>query len=78
MTPSQLLYGPWYLLIQNKNKLHIIWFVKRKNSDKIDQNTNLAVICHKQDILVIIYLFIEETTTPAQLWDSWGFACSNM
>ena len=63
-----------HLLDQNKKmlKLHIIWVVKIKNSDKMDQNSNFSIVCHKQDLLVFIPIYNKKKMTPSQLQDSLG------
>jgi hypothetical protein len=37
----------WHIIDQNEKaiELHIIWFIKLKNFDKME-NTNFAKICH--------------------------------
>ena len=54
MTLSQLRYSSvlirtnlWHIIDQNEKaiKLHIIWFIKLKNFDKMEKNSVLAIIC---------------------------------
>ena len=33
-----------------------MWFMKMKNSEKMDPNINFAVICNKQDLFLMFYL----------------------
>ena len=37
-----------------------MWFMKMKNSEKMDPNINFAVICNKQDLFLIIPIYNEK------------------
>ena len=34
-----------------------MWFMKMKNSEKMDPNINFAVICNKQHLFVVIPIY---------------------
>ena len=70
----------WHIIDQNEKtlKLHNIWFLKMKNSDKMDKNNNFAIIGNKQDYLVIITMYNKKKITPSQLQDSLGLTRTDL